>query len=150
MCIYHFYRKKKSKICLAKTIFLSLSICKCKSCQACVFVISMYAHCSKIVHLWLNVTRTNRNCVLKCLMLLQDFIFVGENEMINHCFLLAVLRAFLGLPSNLKEMFLCVIWGNPGFARGNGKFRAAFSEMCLKSGTVNLSWRLPQCLVCNC
>lgn len=70
--------------------------------------------------------------------------------MINHCFLLAVLGTFLGFLFNLKEMFLCLIWGSPGFARGNGKFRAAVSEVCLKSGILNLSWRLPQCLVCNC
>lgn len=79
MCMYHFYRKKNGKSGAAKTIFLSLSICKCKSSQAFVFVISVYAQCSKIVHLRLNMTRINRNCVLKCLMLLQDFIFVGEN-----------------------------------------------------------------------
>lgn len=40
--------------------------------------------------------------------------------------------------------------GSLGFAKGNAKFREAVSEVCLKSGIVNLSWRLPQCLVCNC
>lgn len=79
LCACIIFIEKKGKFCSANTIVLSLSICKCKSSQACVFVISVYAQCSKIVHLWLNVTRTNRNCVLKCLMLLQDFIFVGEN-----------------------------------------------------------------------